>query len=141
MAKVLRLSRISGICVLALTAGCGGSSSIGRQAVSGTVTFNGKPLANAVICFEAQRADTLVEAGANVVDGRYEIVAEKGIVPGTYRVFISSLRDTGATDMTMGKPMPRLTESLPARYNRESTLTAEVKQSEAAQFDFELKSN
>jgi hypothetical protein len=140
VAKIPRMHFLTLASALAFAAGCGGTNSIGRQAVSGTVTLDGKPLANAVIRFEGKKADTIVEAGASVVDGQYEIAAEKGIVPGLYRVFISSMRDTGETDMTMGKAMPKRTESLPARYNRQSTLSAEVKQGEAALFDFKLKS-
>src|SRR5687767_4430562 len=71
----------------AVVIGCG--SSDGRRAVSGTVTFQGKPLDRGTIDFY-RTGEPTVAAGTLISDGRYEIPAEKGLLPGKYLVKIES---------------------------------------------------
>src|SRR5688572_18410502 len=73
--------------VIAAFLGCGRSD--GRQLVSGTVTFQGKPLDQGTIDFYAAGKST-VEAGALITEGKYEIPADKGLLPGKYLVKIQS---------------------------------------------------
>ena len=126
------------LCLLAVTAGCSDSNPLDRQPVSGHVTWVGQPLTEATIRFEPMDARTKVEAGAQIVDGHYEIAAEQGLLPGTYRVIISALRDTGQSQSTMGQRQPIRSEVLPAAYNRQSTLQVELADGEQAEFDFTL---
>ena len=55
--------------LVCLTAGCGATDSLSRQAISGTVTLDGQPLAGGAILFEptTERAGTAV--GATIRQG------------------------------------------------------------------------
>jgi hypothetical protein len=130
-----------------VVSGCGGSGdNLPRQPVSGTVTLDGKPLDQGTISF--QPVSELPTAAAIVFsDGRYSIARAQGLVPGAYRVLISSTPPTTlaidpATGMPPppGKPTPPPKERLPEKYNASTTLTAEVKEGASNQFDFSLES-
>lgn len=66
--------------------------------------------------------------------------AEKGLLPGAYKVAIDSADPSGATatpaQYTMRIPVSRI----PLKYNGETTLTAQVTDSGPNQFNFEIKS-
>src|SRR5688572_4368368 len=76
-----------------LAGGCVESAG-GRQEITGTVTLNGQPLDEGVIEFhplENSSTEQLVtRSGAMITDGKYLIAEEQGLVPGKYRVVISS---------------------------------------------------
>jgi len=125
---------------LPLLMGCGS----GLADVSGTVTYDGKPLAGGgdvrgTVTFA--RADGLGTPAVGILDenGRYELStgAEKGAVPGAYMVAISATRviipEGGGTPS--GRPItPRHYASAKA-----SRLSAEV-ESGSNTFDFALES-
>ena len=136
-----------GICAGIL--GCGGTPSIGRKAVTGSVNMDGKPLDYGSINFEPMSGNSKqIGAGAVIENGKYSIPADQGLTPGKYRVAI--------TAPTGGKPgappkgesaeegMKRAgtppTERLPAKYNVESELTADVTEKASAVFDFKVES-
>jgi hypothetical protein len=127
-----------------LAAGCGSSNVV---AVSGRVTLDGKPLANAHVGFQPLAQPGKVDAGGGSYaitdsDGRYSLrMVESdapGAVVGKHRVEIV-LRGTGADDDTdrHGKP-PK--PPLPARYNQESKLTFDVPAAGTKEANFELES-
>ena len=79
--------------VLSLTAilaagGCSRSSN-GRLEISGKVTLDGAPLDQGLISFNAAQGK-LPSAGAVIVGGAYHMPAEKGLLPGEYKVAIDS---------------------------------------------------
>ncbi|WP_337173175.1 hypothetical protein [Paludisphaera sp.] len=126
--------------------GCGSASGDGlnRKAVSGRVTVDGTPLAKGVIAFEpAEGSSGGVPAGGVVIDGAYSIDATSGPTPGKYKVSIRSAPTVAspAEKAAPGAP-PRRTkgeaDSIPAKYNTASELTAEVAASGATSADFAL---
>jgi hypothetical protein len=106
--------------------------------VSGTVTVDGKPLANGAIYFSApgNTPDTLT-----VTDGRFE-----GLVkPGEKRVEILGFGKAGAkAEPTKGEqpPAPEAkVNTLPSKYNEKTTLKATVTATGVEPSKFELQSN
>src|SRR5687768_18486378 len=82
------------VAVLLLLAGGCGDRAGGRQEISGTVTLKGQPVDEGVIEFhplDNTSTDQLVtKSGAMITDGKYLIRKDQGLVPGKYRVIISS---------------------------------------------------
>jgi hypothetical protein len=139
------LARFVGFSGLALSiacAGCGGGDELPRQAVSGTVTLDGQPLAQGVIQFRPSSSQEPVPAGAEIKDGTFTIPRDQGPTPGNYRVFINSSGETKPLTPaeTSGEKMPGIMPDLiPAKYNSKSTLTAKVEADKTNTFDFPLK--
>jgi hypothetical protein len=126
------------LCGLALLlTGCGPSR---RVAIQGTVTYRGAPLEEGTILFEPADPAKGYSAGARVEAGAYAIPAEKGLLPGPYRVQVS------APGPSRRKPPPgpgpgavfEAGERLPAKYNRDTELTAEVTARGPNRLDFNL---
>ena len=67
--------------IVTAVAGCG-RNPLGRLAISGKVTLNGRPLEQGTIAFEPTVRQTGVASGSNIVDGSYSIPTEKGLPPG-----------------------------------------------------------
>src|SRR5436309_3067982 len=116
-------------------AGCGGpGDELPRQAVSGSVTLKGQPLPQGTIQF-LPTTDKQPTAGAvEIKDGKYSLPREQGLVPGSYKVMISSVKDPGAQqgpDDLPGKPGPPSKDLIAAKYNVKTNLTAEVKEGAA----------
>lgn len=120
-----------------LNIGCGPSGpEIAR--VQGTVTMDGKPLANAVIMFvPVGGRPSASETDAN---GKYVLEfsgGRKGAIPGLNRVEINTGRLAYEKD---GKNYPAVKESVPAKYNRFTTLEFNVEPKKNNIADFDLKS-
>ena len=75
--------------VVCMFAGCGPDNPLDRQAISGMVTFDGKPLPHGSISFEPSQSGG-VTSGATVTNGQYDIVAHKGLPSGRYLVRINA---------------------------------------------------
>jgi hypothetical protein len=137
-----------------LLAGCGTAPSAGYDSielldVSGTVTLDGQPLPNAVVTFEAE--DGQFSYGLTDSSGHYRLQLDSemdGVRPGTKTVRISTTRKIlglnsdeeggdAPTDEANDEPAG---ERVPAKFNSESTLVADVSPSQTT-FDFELQSN
>ena len=140
------LGRLALAAILIAPIGCGSASDeLPRQAISGTVTIDDKPLDAGSITFDPVdmgRKDA-VNAGAAISGGSYSIAAATGLTPGSYRVSITEAAAAApaSTNEAPGTP-PRATHkaTIPATYNVNSTLTAEVKPDGNGPFDFPLKS-
>lgn len=128
---------------LAIT-GCGGGA--GDQPdlglVKGTVTFEGSPLAGASVTF---MPDSGRPASATTdASGNYELVYirdTKGCKIGHNKVMITSVVEGGNEMEAEGDdaaPAETTKEKLPAKYNTDTQLEADVKAGENT-FDFELK--
>ena len=126
-------------CLLLICAGCG-KSGPQRVAVTGKVSYKGAPLKVGTIRFDPVDADASFPGGANVKDGEFTIAAKEGLVPGKYRVSISA-PDAELpkipNDTVPGAPR-RTAEKLPAKYNTESKLTADVTPDGPNQLEFTL---
>ena len=110
--------------------GCGSSEDSrlpSRDAVSGTVTLDGNKVDGGSITFFAEKDVAAgIQASASIKDGKYEIL----VTPGLKKVKINQTVET----------QTNIFENLiPAKYNSETTLEANVSQ-ENKQFNFELLS-
>jgi len=130
------------LAIMMLTSGCGEDDGLPRQAVSGAVTFDGKPLATGSIQFQPDgSADQgAVGAGAVIQDGRYAVDQAKGLTPGSYKVVILSHDSTIQIEEDAPGGGVRLPpELIPPQYNVNSTLTVAVSEGKENVFDFPLE--
>jgi hypothetical protein len=122
--------------------GCGGKS---YAPVSGTVTLDGKPLANAIVTFNPIAEPGSKEAGESAggktnENGEYKLKTytgkgeREGAQVGKHKVNISQQGSKGEGDRTI------TWEKLPKKYNENTELTYEVHSGENKK-DFELKSH
>lgn len=134
MFKPLSLS-VSLLCVML---GCGGDVSdrpdLGQ--VSGVVTLDGQPLSDATVSFQPPNGRP--SSGTTDASGRYVLTylnEVKGAVVGPHQVQVT----TGRSAVSDDDPSSAKPETLPKKYNAESTLTAEVKKGNNT-FDYPLES-
>jgi len=130
---------VSGIGLLILL-GC--SRATGRQSLEGSVTLEGAPLTEGSIVFHPQAGTKSPTTGGTISQGRFSISPAGGAFAGTFRVEITAVRNIGrkVKDPVSGKLMDELEQYIPARYNRQSELTATVTEQGPNQFEFALKS-
>jgi hypothetical protein len=138
--------RVVGSALLAgtLLGGLGGCAKK-PSSVEGSVVFDGKPVERGTIVFVPQDAEEsgnspsgLKKVGVKIAGGKYSVGEDQGIVPGNYRVQITWDRKTGKTITVDEAIRAETVQMLPEKYNKETTLTAEIKSSEN-QIDFDLK--
>jgi hypothetical protein len=124
-----------------------------REPVAGTVTMDGQPLPEAVIQFSAA-GDAAKNAtpGANteVKDGKFSIPREEGLVPGTYKVSVShavlkEVQPKGKGKAQVNTSIPNRNkqlgpEQIPAKYNTQTELKADIKPGSSRDLKFELQS-
>lgn len=117
---------------LLMLSGCRDPNS--PQAVSGSVTFQGKPLDQGTIEFTAP--DAPAPFAALISDGKYDIPAAQGLVPGNCKVRITSTEAFPITpeEYAAGKTAPPAKERIPEKYNAASQETVEVKSGNANRF-------
>jgi hypothetical protein len=125
----------AGLCVLSV-AGCG-SSEPKKHAVSGTVTFKGVPLKVGSIEFRPEDKSSNTFAGTGIEDGNFQIPPSNGLLPGWYKVSISSLG--GPAPPPDAGPSAGQKEVVPAIYNSKTQLREEVKSGGPNVFRFDLK--
>jgi hypothetical protein len=142
-----------GLLVTASMLGCGGAPTadyekLGLVDISGTVTLDGAPLADAVVMFEAP--DTTFCYGTTDAQGRYvlKLNSEKmGVIPGPKIVRISTTASTGeeegggaAEEVDPDAAGGNREEKVPACYHKDSKLTVTVADSDP-ELDFDLQSD
>jgi len=145
---------------LAVMLGCGGEpDKIKVVSVTGTVTFDGQPLGDAIVTFLPQTAQGVAAAATTDASGRYTLqtagVRKPGAAPGEYKVTImktevkqlrteaEALAQVNAQNpMAMPPPTTEAKHLLPEKYRlpAKSGFAATVRESEKNSFDFELKS-
>jgi hypothetical protein len=98
----------------------------GRKAVSGTVTFKGAPLDTGTASFLS--ADGIQVGGAMIKDGKFQMPAEMGLEPGTYKVSISSPKGVGerTPEQIAANASAPAKEQIAPEYNVKTKLTIEV---------------
>lgn len=136
--------------MLLMFAGCGDGtdeSPHGRRvAVEGVVYLDDKPLERATILFMPASGDRTVVATDHIVNGSYNIPADRGPLIGKMRVEIRAEGKDFAEFEAEMKKNPRKkfrpeTVKIPARYNDKSELTVDVTEdAETNQFVFRLQS-
>jgi hypothetical protein len=129
---IRRFACIPLLAVFIAALGCGSRSDLAT--VTGQVTLDGQPLANAFVVF-APTAQGTSSRGKTDETGHYEMMfsdREKGAWIGENLVRIHT-GDVGGGDTAGPK------ERVPAVYNKDTTLKVEVKPKSNV-FDFDLKS-
>jgi len=127
-------------------AGCGGDH-VKVASVSGRVTLDGKPLANAFVQFQPMASGQSIETpgppsvGTTDADGRFELTlsqgGKKGAVIGQHRVRFSTFREESkAKDSDETEVTQR--ETVPPQYNARSEVTFIVPESGSTTADFAL---
>jgi len=128
--------------VFLLLLACAGCSSGGPEiaSVSGRVTMDGKPLANATVVFTPENGRP---AGAKTDEnGNYVLnfsEGRRGAIPGPNTIYITTIRDP-EQDENGKVVVPGSKETVPMEYNAASKLTFNVEPKKKNVADFELKS-
>ena len=132
----MRLALFGLLSMAVALVGCGGSGDTPELGtVEGTVTLDGKPLANATVTFIPQDTEQRRPSNAQTNEsGEFELKYSRehdGAPPGKYLV---EIRTGGGEDDDVVK------ESVPANYNTNSELVRDVK-SGHNEFEFKLESS
>ncbi len=130
---------VLGACVLALAClGCG-ESGPEIAPVEGTITLDGKPLANASVVFVPENGRPA--GGTTNSAGKYVLTfseGREGAMPGKNKVRISTARDPSETPE--GEPIPAAPETIPMRYNAQTELEFPVEPGKKNIANFNLTS-
>tara|TARA_R110002111_G_scaffold2705_5_gene18053 strand:- start:44029 stop:44478 length:450 start_codon:yes stop_codon:yes gene_type:complete len=143
-------SQSSLVFVLFLCMGCSDglpTSKLHRQAVSGSVSLDSKPLTNGAIAFHplSPTGESTV-SGSLIKDGAFKLTDENGLPPGKYKVVITSSAAEGnlTTDpeaaMDAASKPPAEGPPIPAKYNSNTELTCEIVDGPNESLSFDLKS-
>jgi hypothetical protein len=136
-------------CLASSIPGCGSSDgdTRPRQAISGEVTLDGSPLADAQITFDPTSKADGVPAFGKITDGQFSLDQTEGPPPGKYLVRIDAFDRSTAPATAVKKPgavgrfdLPGPRSIIPSRYNSDSKLDAEVKADAPNTYKFELSS-
>lgn len=123
------------LCVIAVCAGCG-TDGPELGTVSGTVTLDGAPLPNVLVVFNPGNARP--SEGRTDATGHYEMQytrEQPGAILGQHKVIITS--KVGVAEE--GEEIVDEPETIPEKYNTETTLSLEVKSGNNT-CDFDLQS-
>jgi hypothetical protein len=126
------------ICPVVGVTGCGGEAK--RLAVSGEVKFQGKPLDQGAITFLADEPSLGSGGGAPIKDGRYSIPAQHGLLPGRYKVMVTSVDPKNPAPDPDSLPgyLPVPKDRVQPKYNAQTALKADVKAEGPNTFNFEV---
>lgn len=127
--------------VLVTSTGCGQREYAGerRYPLSGKVTVDGQPLQMGVLSFLPEGKSGRVSGGP-IKDGAYSVPEPQGATAGKYRVEIYWNKPTGRkirNPMDKDEMIDEMTQGLPAKYNTNTELSAEVS-AKQTKFDFPL---
>jgi len=126
---------LASMTVLCLT-GCGPSGP-NLHRVAGTVTFDGKPVEEGRIQFRAVDGDQRAFSGM-IESGEYELETVSGKM--SVEITASRIVPGKFDESNPGEKVPVGEMYIPARYNSQTELTAEVPEGGAKQVDFVLTS-
>jgi hypothetical protein len=141
MAGTIRLresrlcSALLGAAVGLTVLGCSADDELPRQSISGQIKLDDNLLPKGIVHFYPRSAVGSREAvlgGAMIRNGRFSIPRDLGLVPGKYRVAVfASITGEKRRDKDKGpgKGETAEKEMIPPKYNSESQLEFEVKDS------------
>jgi len=121
-----------------LLSGCSGRPREKSYPVSGTVTFDGKPLPDGEIYFLGAKGDVQTLAIKNGTFSGQVGEGSRKVQIVAYRLGKSAAAESGMTGGMYDQPTKE--NYIPAKYNAQSTLSAEVKAAGPNQFKFDLVS-
>lgn len=139
---MLRITTFWVLLSVVITAiGCSKNDSNVNQ-VTGIVTMDSQPLANARVSF--MPANGRPSQGVTTADGTYKLYyirAIEGAEPGTHKVSITTEPKPNPVSADgVEREVESAPEKIPAKYNRNTSLTAEVKPGpNVVNFDLESK--
>jgi hypothetical protein len=113
------LSLAAALIAAAALAGCGDAEKL--YDVSGTITFDGKPLPKGLIFFDPEKGTPGTQGFANVENGKYDTAVAgkgKGIRGGAYSVRINGFDGVAAPESPFGRalfPEHEFKKDLPAQ--------------------------
>jgi hypothetical protein len=123
---------------LLLLFGCTAGDGRKRYPIEGEVQLNGEPLADGTIIFQPASGDHDADVG-QIIAGKFALLATAGnkkvAVKGTKLV-----TDTKEPSALGGPPSPVTVSLIPAKYDRDTILRAEVKPQGPNRFVFDLTS-
>ena len=126
------------VALMLASVGCSGSGDqpdLGR--VTGTITMDGSPVAGKQVAFSPDEGRG--SHGITDSEGKYElmyIANTKGAKVGPHKVYITT---PGNEEDDSDPDAVPVKETIPAKYNKSTTLTADVKAGKNT-FDFDLES-
>lgn len=124
-----------------MAAGCDrGPTPPKRGKIEGKVVLNGKPVANGRIRLMAIDPNG-TNVAADIKDGEFTVPADQGPTKGKYRVEFSVPSATKRripNDDIPGQFIEEAPETLPPRYHRDSTITAEYDPDSPRPLSFQL---
>ena len=133
--SVVLRGRCIGVLILVLfLSGC---SSNDRLGVSGTIAVNGKPIESGAISFRPAPGNSGSSSGGQIRQGRFQLTAQRGLVPGKYLVAVQAFQPTGRT-IKDGQSGQMVAEQAEVKYNEAGKLEATVTAGKENQFDFQL---
>lgn len=124
-----------------VVAGCG-SKDPDREPVTGLVTVNGLPLTWGKITFTPVDSGVKTTGGALVKGGEFSLPKAEGLHPGAYKVSVVYVpppepdRQPGSGEGPADGRQPIL---IPAKYNTESELRADIKPGGPNKLEFDLR--
>ncbi|HCO24153.1 MAG: hypothetical protein CME31_21240 [Gimesia sp.] len=124
--------------------GCG-SEATGpeRVIVTGSVTFDGKPVSQGEIWFIPAAGREAPQAGAIIKEGQYRVENKGGVPIGACQVKITAERPQEEVKIVSdgGPEEIPTTQYLPPRFNEKTELTTDIQSgSDPVRKDFDLKS-
>ena len=135
--------RLPAVILSVLALGCGGDP-LGRQPISGSVSFDGAPLEKGTINFHPADSSTATSTGGPITAGQFAFDRQKGLAAGKYRVTVNAPKPgTGGTVVEGAMPGDTVAppvELIPPDWNTSSTQTVEVQSSGKNEFNFDIKS-
>jgi len=133
------MRRLIPIILILFLAGCTNNNPQGRLPISGEVTLNDQPLEGGSISFDPIGSQTeRVQSGGEIVNGKYEIAAPQGLLPGEYQVQITSMIiDPKAAPPKDGEP-PKMINIVPPQFGSKTTQKVTVEKGKENRFDFKM---
>jgi hypothetical protein len=129
------------LAIVAILAGCNQAPpAVKRAKVEGKVTVNGQPVGTGFIRFMALDPNGMNSA-AMIKEGHYSVPAEQGPTKGKYRVEFnvpSAHKKMVPNDDAPGQFREEAPETLPAKYNTQSTMVQEIDVGKPQALDFAL---
>jgi len=129
--------------MIASLPGCGPGYG-GRQEIKGTIKLKGQPLDQGQIVFMPITGDGATKEGSGIVDGQYKIDRMHGLMPGKYRVSITSgdgkTRADAPPDQAPGPTGANIIskDRIPPDYNTNSKQEVDVTEKGPNVFDFDI---
>jgi hypothetical protein len=124
------MKRFFEYCTLMMIVGCAPASDVVE--VTGDVTWNGLPMPSGMIVLHPVDSQ-LAAVGGQIRDGKFVVHSK----PGKMRVQIEAVRTTDRIDSATGTKLGEM--YVPARYNSQTTLEADVARDGANHFVFPLE--